>query len=210
LTDAIRELPLDATGLTVQVVSGEPIVARASEIYREMLSEAGVTETADSQPQPVAPWRRSFHVVMNGTGVAVGVMMATLGNLDQLSIATMVDEDLLLPDPICECPSSAVNPDASGQGVTELLYRSVYTFARRHGARSLATVVDLLTLDLLRDDYGVMFRPLGPAITQFDTELMAVGEEIRTLEDGIRKQRPDFFDYLTEPFTPAERTAFGI
>jgi hypothetical protein len=60
--------------------------------------------------------------------------------------------------------SIAVAPGAP-EGTTELLYRSVYVFARRHGAESLVASVDPMTLDIFREEYGIMFRALGPVQT---------------------------------------------
>lgn len=109
----------------------------------------------------------------------------------------------------CECPLIAVEPGAP-EGTTELLYRSVYIFARRHGAESLVASVDPMTLAIFRDEYGIKFRALGPVKTHLGFDSMAVGEELTILESGLRVYRTDFYDFLTEPFTDNERTRFGL
>ena len=93
---------------------------------------------------------------------------------------------------------------------TELLYRSVYVFARRHGAESLVASVDPMTLDIFRDEYGIMFRALGPVQHHLGFDTLPVGEEMVTLENSLCVHRPDFYEFLTEPFTDNERNRFGI
>jgi GNAT superfamily N-acetyltransferase len=197
--------------IRVQVVHGHPLVDRAAEIYTEMLSAAGV-DSAGTLPPPQgrAPMRTSFHVATDVDGTALGVVMVTMGNLEDLAIEPLVEPDQRLAAPICEAPAIAVLPEHTGRGVTELLYRSVYCFARRQEARSLATLVDPLTLELFREDYGIMFRALGPITSHRGLELVAAGEELHTLEEHLRRNRPEFLDFLTEPFTPAERIRFGL
>ena len=199
-----------AGGIRVQVVHGHPLVDRAAAIYTEMLAAAGV-EDAGSLPPPQgrAPMRTTFHVALDDAGNALGVVHVTLGNLEDLAIEPLVDPDQRLAAPIAEAPAIAVLPEHTGRGVTELLYRSVYCFARRQEARSLATLVDPLTLELFREDYGIMFRALGPTTSYRGLELVAAGEELHALEEGLRRNRPEFLDFLTEPFTPSERIRFG-
>jgi len=202
---------IPAGGIQVQVVHGHPLVDRAAAIYHEMLADAGV-ESAGTLPPPQgrAPMRTSFHVALDADGTALGVVHVTLGNLEDLAIEPLVEPDQRLAAPICEAPAIAVLPEATGRGVTELLYRSVYCFARRHEARSLATLIDPLTLELFREDYGILFRQLGPITSYRGLDLIAAGEELHTLEEGLRRSRPEFLDFLTEPFTPSERIRFGL
>lgn len=197
--------------VSVHVVTGEPIVTRATDMYRQMLSAAGI-EGADEAvaPEGRPPWRRSFHVAVDDQAQVLGVIFARIGPLDRLSIAQRVDPEVRLTGPICEAPTSAVVPEAAGLGVTELLYRSVYCYARRHAAASMATVLDPLTLALFRDDYGIMFRPLGPTFDDQGAQLQACGEEIHTLEEDVRRLRPEFYDFLIEPFSPSERAHLGL
>lgn len=200
-----------AGAIQVQVVHGHPLVDRAAEIYSEMLAAAGVADAGSvPPPQGRAPMRTTFHVATDASGTALGVVHVTLGNLEDLAIAPLVEPDQRLAAPIAEAPAIAVLPEHTGRGVTELLYRSVYCFARRQEARSLATLVDPLTLELFREDYGIMFRALGPVTSHRGLELVAAGEELHTLEEGLRRTRPAFLDFLTEPFTPAERIRFGL
>lgn len=197
--------------IRVQVVYGHPLVDRAAEIYSEMLAAAGVDSSGSlPPPQGRAPMRTTFHVAIDASGTALGVVHVTLGNLEELAIHDLVDPDQRLAAPIAEAPTIAVLPEHTGRGVTELLYRSVYCFARRQEARSLATVLDPLTLELFREDYGILFRALGPVTSHRGLELVAAGEELHALEEGLRRHRPAFLDFLTEPFTPAERIRFGL
>lgn len=211
MADARGGAPPAETGVTVQVVSGDPLMDRATAIYRQMLTAAGVEGAeAASPPQERPPGRTTFHVAVGPDGTVLGVLHATFGSLDQLATAGLIDPDERLAGPICECPSVAVQPEAAGQGITELLYRSVYCFARRQGARSLAVIVDPLSLDLFREDYGIQFRPLGPVTRHLGFEQVAAGGELERLESGVRRTRPEFFAFLTEPFTASERTRFGL
>jgi len=196
--------------VSVQVVTGEPIVTRATDMYRQMLSAAGVEGAEEATAPGRPPWRRSFHVAVDDTGRVLGVILARLGSFDRLSIASMLDPEVRLAGPICEAPTSAVVPEGAGLGVTELLYRSVYCFARRHGAGSLATILDPVTLALFRDDYAISFRPLGPVVDDEGVQLQACGEDIHTLEAAVRRLRPEFYEFLIEPFTPAERAQMGL
>jgi len=199
------------TDIRVQVVAGDPLVDRATEIYREMLTAAGVDRAEAAQPPQERPaGRTSFHVAVDATGTALGVVHATFGSLEQLDIASLIDVEEHLPGPICECPSIAVLPEAAGRGVTELLYRSVYCFARRQGANSLAAMVDPLTLELFREDYGIMFRALGPVTSHLGFETLVAGGEISILEAELRRLRPDFFEFLVEPLSASELARFGL
>lgn len=195
----------------IQVISGFPLIDRATEIYRGMLGQAGMAGAEVAHPPEVRPeWKSSFHIAIDGSGTVLGVLHARIGRLSELFLAETVDPDQRLAEPICECPSLAVDPAATGMGITELLYRSVYCFARRHGAGSLVTALDAVTVELFRQDYGVTFRPLGPVSTRFGYELMPVGEDLVVLEDEVRRRRPEFLAFLTEPFTATERVRFGL
>lgn len=195
---------------TVHVVMGDPLLSRVAELYREGLAEAGVEGATGAVPPPLRPLgRTSFHVVVAPSGEPAGVVHATVGTLDQLSLGALMDPDKQPHGTVCECPSIAVSPGAP-DGTTELLYRSVYVFARRHGAESLVAAVDPLTLDVFREEYGIMFRALGPVDTHLGFDSMAVGEDLVVLEAGLRAHRPDFYDFLTEPFTANERARFGL
>ncbi|MBK6971210.1 MAG: hypothetical protein IPH29_19415 [Candidatus Microthrix sp.] len=72
------------------------------------------------------------------------------------------------------------------EGTTELPYRSVYVFARRHGAENLVAAVDPMTLDVFREEYGILFRALGPITTRLGFDSLTVGEEMGQLEAGLR------------------------
>ena len=67
-----------------------------------------------------------------------------------------------------------------------------------------------MTLDIFREEYGIMFRALGPVDTHLGFESMAVGEDLIVLENALRGQRSEFFQFLVEPFTDNERARFGI
>ena len=152
--------------------------------------------------------RNRVHAV-SPEGEPVGVVRAALGTIEQLGIADLIDTDKRPHGLVCECPLIAVTPGAP-EGTTELLYRSVYVFARRHGADSLVASVDPMTLDIFREEYGIMFRALGPVQDHLGFDALPVGEELTTLESGLRIYRPDFYEFLTEPFTDNERNRFGI
>ncbi|HEU5149674.1 MAG TPA: hypothetical protein VFU19_04210 [Iamia sp.] len=200
-----------ADPIQVQVIHGHPLVDRAADIYAEMLSAAGVADAGRlPPPQGRAPMRTTFHVATDASGAALGAVMVTMGNLEDLAIEPLVEPEQRLAAPICEAPAIAVLPEHTGRGVTELLYRSVYCFARRQEARSLATLVDPMTLELFRQDYGIMFRALGPITNHRGLDLVAAGEELHALEEGLRRHRPELFAFMTEPFTPAERIRFGL
>jgi hypothetical protein len=195
---------------SVHVVMGDPLLSRATELYRQGLIEAGVEGAAGAVPPPLRPLgRTSFHVVVAPSAEPAGAMQATVGTLDQLSLGAWMERDKQPHGLICECTSIAVVPGAP-EGTTELLYRSVYVFARRHGAENLVAAVDPMTLDIFREEYGILFRALGPITTRLGFDSLTVGEELGLLEAGLRAQRPDFYDFLTEPFTDNERHRFGL
>ena len=90
---------------TVHVVMGDPLLTRSAEIYRQKLAEAGVEGAEHAVPPAQRPLgRTSFHVVMSAAGAPVGVMRASLGTLDQLSLGDLIDEDKRPHGLICECP----------------------------------------------------------------------------------------------------------
>lgn len=211
MTTATGADPTAEPDVAVQIIAGDPLMDRATSIYRQMLGAAGVEGAEGASPPQARPvGRTTFHVAVDDTGMVLGVLHVTLGSLDQLATAGLIDPEERLTGPICECPSVAVQPEAAGRGITELLYRSVYCFARRQGARSLAVIVDPLSLDLFREDYGIHFRALGPVTRHLGFEQVAAGGEIEELEADVRRHRPDFFAFLTEPFTDVERGLFGL
>ena len=74
---------------TVHVVMGDPLLSRVAELYREGLAEAGVEGATGAVPPPLRPLgRTSFHVVVAPSGEPAGVVHATVGTLDQLSLPT--------------------------------------------------------------------------------------------------------------------------
>lgn len=197
--------------ISVQVVHGHPSVDREAEIYAQMLSAAGVDAATITPPQGRSPMRTTFHVAVDVAGGRVlGTLYARLGALGDLTFAPYVDRESRLTQPICEAAAMAVLPDASGRGVSELLFRSVYCFARREGAASLAVMVDPLTLELFREDYGVLFRPLGPVTAALGLELIPAGEDLRVLEDGLRRRRPEFYEFMVAPFSELERSRYEL
>lgn len=211
MTAATGARPAVDPDVAVQTVAGDPLMDRVTAIYRQMLDAAGVEGAEVANPPQARPvGRTTFHVAVDRSGTVLGVLHSTFGSLDQLATAGLIDPDERLAEPICECPSIAVLPEAVGRGIAELLYRSVYCFARRQGARSLAVIVDPLSLDLLREDYGIHFRALGPVTRHLGYEQVAAGGELDGLEAAVRRLSPDFFSFLTEPFTDAERRQFDL
>ena len=97
----------------VHVVMGDPLLSRVAELYREGLAEAGVEGATGAVPPPLRPLgRTSFHVVVAPSGEPAGVVHATVGTLDQLSLGALMDPDKQPHGTVCECPSIAVSPGA--------------------------------------------------------------------------------------------------
>ncbi len=205
------ESPTIGGSLTVQVLSGFPPLSRATEIYREMLGRAGMDDAPQAElPEEGLARRSSFHVVVDAHGMVLGALLARVGSLRELILADTIDVEVRLSSPICECPTLAIHPAGADLGVTELLYRSVYCDARRQGALSLVTSLDTLTTELFSQDYGITFRPLGPLSDRFGGDLVPVGEDLVVIEKEIRRRKPEFFAFLTEPFTDVERRRFDL
>ena len=88
---------------TVHVVTGDPLLSRAAEIYRHNLAEAGVEGAEHADPPSQRPWgRTSFHVVVSPDGEPVGVMRASIGTIEQLGIAELIDADKRPHGLVCE------------------------------------------------------------------------------------------------------------
>ena len=112
----------------------------------------------------------------------------------------------------------AVSPEGEPVGVVRAALGTIEQLGiadlidtdKRHGADSLIASVDPMTLDIFREEYGIMFRALGPVQDHLGFDAVPVGEELTTLESGLRIHRPDFYGFLTEPFTDNERNRFGI
>ena len=146
----------------MQVVTGEPIVTRATDMYRQMLSAAGVEGAEEATaPGPTAV-ATAFHVAVDDTGRVLGVILARLGSSTGL-------------DPSMSIPRSAWRAHLRGahqRGVPEggraggdraRLPLGVLLRPAPRG-RQLATILDPVTLALFRDDYAIAFRPLGPVV----------------------------------------------
>ena len=210
LSDAGDRPESSLEDMNVFVVSGDPIVGSLVDAYRSTLAEAGEPDWQTAVPPSFRPINRSaFHVVVDPIGRPVAVSNTTLGKIDELSLAPYVDPMNVPAGLICECPSIAVLPEGRIEGLTELLYRSMYTFARRQGARWLMSFVDTLTLTLFRDE-GIMFRALGRVTTHQGFEAVVIGEELRVIEGHLARARPEFLAFLTEAFTDEERVRFEL
>ena len=188
----------DDNPISVRIIHGDPMFSAAAELRQRMLAEAGLDP--DSAPSlSHRPMRTTFHIAQLPDGTVVGAMNAVLGELEELAINPLIDPDTSLPGPICECGSISVVEEMAGLGVPELLYRSVYCFARRQGAASLAAVMEPLNAEMLREAYGVPFRNLGPLQRYLGVEMCPVGGTLDELEEGVRVAQPGFYEFLTEP-----------
>ncbi len=187
----------DDNPISVWVVRGDPVFSAAAAMQRRMLAEAGLDpDTARSTHRPM---RTTFHVAQLLDGTVVGAMNAVIGELDELSLHALVDDEVVLPGPVCECASVAVDEEVAGLGVAELLYRSVYCHARSQGALSLVAVMEPLNAELFRNEYGLPLRNLGPLQRYLGVEMYPVGGTFDELEAGVRTARPGFYEFLTAP-----------
>lgn len=184
-------------------LSGFPSFAAEERIEAEMLAEADLDLTEAPSSGRVSP--TTFHLALGLDG-PLGVAASTVGPLAELPLglalhATGVDlTEIELPDDACELVSLSVDSDPARDttGVTEALYRSFYRQAKQSGAQSAVVGVDPWVFDVLTEQYGVPFYVLGPPIELLGRELLAIGGELRLLEDGVRKDAPAFFAYLDQ------------
>ena len=191
----------DEHQITIRTVSGQPTLAAADAIEREMRLEAGVS----ARPLLSERWSPTvFHVAMSDAGEPLGVASTSVGDLAELPVglaliaAGVTVTDLLpLPGPVCELVSIAVDTHAEIDGVSELLYRAFYRRARSASARSVALMIDPWLGDVMRDEYGVAFRTIGPAVTHMGRQLLPVGEELDVLEASVLAADPTFHSFLT-------------
>jgi len=201
------------TQFSMFTLSGFPSFAASERIEAEILAEAELNLI-----EPPSQRRRSpttFHVA-SSNGEPLGVAASTVGPLAELPLGLAlraagvdVETEIELPNDTCELVSLSVDPDAERDttGVTEALYRSFYRHAKQSGSRSAVVGVDPWVFDVLTEQYGVPFTVLGPPIDLLGRELLAIGGELSVLEEGVLRNAPDFFTYLTTP--PVQGMAFG-
>ncbi|HWJ97166.1 MAG TPA: hypothetical protein VNQ33_03335 [Acidimicrobiales bacterium] len=186
-------------------LSGFPSFAATERLEAQMLAEADLPLLAPPSSGRVSP--TTFHVAL-ADGEPLGLAASTVGPLAELPLGlglraagVDVETEVDLAGPACELVSLSVDPDADRDttGVTEALYRSFYRHAKRSGALSLVVGVDPWIFDTLTEQYGVPFAVLGPTLDLLGRELLAIGGEITALEEGVRRNAPGFFAYLSRP-----------
>ncbi len=192
-------------------LSGLASFTASDRMEEAMLAEASLPGEAEVLPLRSRRARSSpttFHVAIS-EGVPIGVATSTVGPFAELPLGLLLVErgadlasDADLPDPVCELVSVSVDAAAATgtDGVTEALYRSFYRQAKRAGAQSVVVGVDPWIYDVLREQYGVPFRVIGPPLEALGRELLAIGGSIAELEEGTRSLAPEFFAYLDQPY----------
>ncbi len=193
------------THFSMFALSGFPSFVASERLEAEILAEADLDVSEPPSSGRVSP--TTFHVAL-ADGQPLGLAASTVGPLAELplglalraagvDVATEVD----LPDLACELVSLSVDPDAARDttGVTEALYRSFYRHTKQSGAASAVVGVDPWIFDVLTEQYGVPFTVLGPPLDLLGRELLAIGGEVAALEEGIRRDAPEFFAYLSLP-----------
>lgn len=196
------------THYSMFTLNGFPSFVATERLEADLLAEA---DLAAADLAPSAPNGRlsptTFHLAL-ADGRPLGAAASTIGPLAELPLglalqAAGVDvvNEIDLPDDACELVSLSVDPDAHRDttGVTEALYRSFYRHAKRSRARSAVVGVDPWIFDALTEQYGVPFTVLGPPIDLLGRELLAIGGDLQLLEEGVRRDAPDFFAYLSLP-----------
>lgn len=197
------------TQFSVYRISGFPAFVAAVKLEEEILAAAGLSEAPRFAHQRSSP--TVMHVAVDERGLPLGVASSTVGPFAEVPLgmaltAAGVDltGHLLVPDPVCELVSLAVDPEMAGEervtGVTEALYRSFYRRAKQSEARSAVAGVDPWIFDLLTEDYGVPFRVLGPPLELLGRQLLAVGGDLEELEIGVAAAAPEFAAYLNLPY----------
>jgi len=197
-------------------LSGFPSFAATERLEAEILAEADLDLTEPPSSGRVSP--TTFHLALGPDG-PLGVAATTVGPLADLPLglalhAAGVDiaSEIELPDDACELVSLSVDRDVERDttGVTEALYRSFYRQAKRSGAQSAVVGVDPWVFDVLTEQYGVPFQVIGPPLTLLGRELLAIGGDLRLLEDGVRRDAPGFFAYLDQPAGSAALTPNAV
>jgi hypothetical protein len=184
-------------------LSGFPSFAATERMEAEILAEADLDLTEPPSSGRVSP--TTFHLALGLDG-PLGVAATTIGPLADLPLglalrAAGVDlAEIELPDDACELVSLSVDHDIERDttGVTEALYRSFYRQAKQSGAQSAVVGVDPWVFDVLTEQYGVPFQLLGPPLDLLGRELLAIGGDLRVLEEGVRRDAPAFFAYLDQ------------
>lgn len=188
---------------SLYTLRGFPSFAATERIEAEMLAEADLDLTRPPSSTRVSP--TVFHLALGPDG-PLGSAASTVGPLAELPLglalqAAGVDvAEIDLPGPACELVSLSVDSDPARDttGVTEALYRSFYRQAKASGAQSAVVGVDPWVFDVLTEQYGVPFTVLGPPLELLGRELLAIGGDLRVLEDGVRRDAPAFFAYLDQ------------
>lgn len=189
---------------SIFTLNGFPSFAATERLEAEILAEADLTIAPPSSTR-VSP--TTFHLAL-ADGRPLGAAASTVGPLAELPLglalqAAGVDvaNEIDLPGDACELVSLSVDPDAhrTTTGVTEALYRSFYRHAKQSRARSAVVGVDPWIFDTLTEQYGIPFTVLGPPIDLLGRELLAIGGDLGLLEEGVRRDAPAFFEYLSQP-----------
>jgi hypothetical protein len=96
-------------------------------------------------------------------------------------------------------PSASISQEAqlaSVDGLAEALYRSFYLRAVAAKVGSIAIGAEPWLVDVLRDEYGIPFEPLGPCLESSGRSLLPAGGWLTDLQRGVLQRNPTFAHYL--------------
>lgn len=195
--------------ITVHTISGMSSLVAADRMEQELSLAAGVEMSAI--PRQPRPSPTAFHVAQID-GAPLGVATTTVGPLAEVPLGLAltrlgvpVNSVTPVPSPVCELVNLAVAEpgeldNAAGPGgVSELLYRAFYQWGQSSGVRSLVVGLDPWLYDVAREQYGIAFKILGPAMDLLGRELLPVGGELTQIEEQLRTANPTFHQFLTAP-----------
>ncbi len=201
------ELPL---GFSAVITADSETAEAARRLEYEVFVEEGFfPPSGDKRLSAYASYesRSIFHVVLDDTGMVIGVVRSLLGDYETLPVGDHAPErwEGFPSEPVCEYASLAIRPEMRKHlGIAEELYRSVFALAWRSGVSGLVALVDPWLQELLNGYYGCEFDQLGPDVDLHGFDVRPIGVPLGTLEQVMPVRVPDFWAWLVEGIEKAE------
>jgi len=196
--DSVPVPPDLQSGWTVKQAEGAEVAA-AEELEYRVFTDAGFCERSPKRRVPdFEKWRdySSFQVAVDPNGEVCGTVRTMIGDYEHLPVGSFERELEYPADPVLEYASLALDPDHRGTGVSEALYRAVWSQAVRHNAGGLVAIAETWLLDLLNDVYNFGFVQLGPSRWYMGGECLPIGTALAPLLERFKRQ-PTFFAWFS-------------
>ena len=151
-----------------------------------------------------------LHVLDNPRSPGDGVARSIVAPYGRLPAATRVQ---VRRDPVrlaCEVATLALDPRVADEQALNILWRGIYRHARRGGASEVVWTLASELATLWRERFGFPLEVLSEGRRASTASAVTVVVTLAELELRLLRERPAYLGWMTEGFTPQERSALSI